>query len=67
MKHLQGKTDEELNQMISVVVDVENMYVLFSREENPDTKNVSSMPRFLFFKNCLATFSISRLYYRGGG
>lgn len=38
ISHLRTKSEEELNRLLSMVVDVDNMYIAMNREENPDTK-----------------------------
>lgn len=40
--HLREKTDQELNHLLRMVVDVEQMYTTMTREENPDTIKVYS-------------------------
>lgn len=38
--HLRNKNEEELNKLLGMVVDLENMYIAMSREENMETKRV---------------------------
>lgn len=38
ISHLQNKTKQELNRLLNMVVDVDNLYITMSNEENLDTK-----------------------------
>lgn len=38
--HLVNKSEDEINRLISMVVDVDNMYIKMKNEENPLTKTV---------------------------
>lgn len=38
ISHLRTKSEQELNRLLSMVVDVDNMYIAMNREENLDTK-----------------------------
>jgi len=40
VSHLTNSTDDELNQLLSLVVDVENLFVCVNKEEDPDNKQV---------------------------
>ena len=40
MSHLDHTQEEELNRLLSIVVDVENMFRCVVREEDGDTKQV---------------------------
>ncbi|KAB7507260.1 Histone acetyltransferase KAT2A [Armadillidium nasatum] len=51
--HLENKTNEELDKLLSIVVDVENLYIMFSKEENNDTKHVYHYLFRLFRKSAM--------------
>jgi len=40
VSHLLNASEEELNQLLSLVVDVENLFVCVNKEEDPDNKQV---------------------------
>lgn len=40
VSHLLNSTNEELNQLLSLVVDIENLFVCVNKEEDPDNKQV---------------------------
>ena len=40
ISHLIGVAEDELNALLSVVVDVENLFVCVNKEEDPDNKQV---------------------------
>lgn len=40
VSHLSQSSQEEINQLLSLVVDVENLFVCLNREEDPDNKQV---------------------------
>lgn len=42
ISHLRTKGEQELNRLLGMVVDVDNVYVAMTREENPDTKKLYS-------------------------
>ncbi|XP_066149368.1 histone acetyltransferase KAT2A [Euwallacea fornicatus] len=54
ISHLRAKTEETINWLLGMVVDVDNMYTAMSRQENPETKKV-----YLYFykvlRNCVLT------------
>jgi histone acetyltransferase len=54
VSHLVNVSEEELNDLLSVVVDVENLFVCVNKEEDPDNKQVY----FCLFKVCLKIFGI---------
>lgn len=41
MSHLESATDDDLDRLLSIVVDVENLFICVHREEDPDTKQAS--------------------------
>lgn len=47
--HLVDKSETEINRLISMVVDVDNMYIKMTNEENPLTKTVF---HYLFRVRC---------------
>lgn len=40
VSHLLNASSEEVNQLLSLVVDVENLFVCVNKEEDPDNKQV---------------------------
>lgn len=38
--HLKGKSEQEVNTFLGVVVDMEHIYTVMSREQNSDPKKV---------------------------
>jgi histone acetyltransferase len=52
VSHLINSSNEELNQLLSLVVDIENLFVCVNKEEDPDNKQVY----FCLFK--VITFEI---------
>lgn len=41
VSHLESATDDDLDRLLSIVVDVENLFICVHREEDPDTKQAS--------------------------
>lgn len=41
VSHLESASDDDLDRLLSIVVDVENLFICVHREEDPDTKQVS--------------------------
>ncbi|KAG5872986.1 hypothetical protein JTB14_025352 [Gonioctena quinquepunctata] len=54
ISHLKDKPEPELNRLLSMVVDVDNMYTAMSREENPETKRVY-LYLFRLLRKCVLT------------
>ncbi|XP_074041633.1 gcn5 acetyltransferase isoform X2 [Leptinotarsa decemlineata] len=54
ISHLKDKPESELNRLLSMVVDVDNMYTAMSREENPETKKVY-LYLFRLLRKCVLT------------
>ncbi|CAH1117979.1 unnamed protein product [Phaedon cochleariae] len=54
ISHLKDKPEQELNRLLSMVVDVDNMYTAMSREENPETKRVY-LYLFRLLRKCVLT------------
>ncbi|XP_076270136.1 gcn5 acetyltransferase isoform X2 [Rhynchophorus ferrugineus] len=54
ISHLRVKSDDTINWLLGMVVDVDNMYTAICREENPDTKKVY-MYLFKLLRNCVVT------------
>jgi histone acetyltransferase len=52
VSHLVNVSEDELNDLLSVVVDVENLFVCVNKEEDPDNKQVY----FCLFKVCFKIF-----------
>lgn len=48
VSHLDNTPEDQLNKMLSVVVDIENLFLFVHREEDMDTKQVY----FYLFKVC---------------
>ncbi|XP_037804933.1 histone acetyltransferase KAT2A-like isoform X1 [Penaeus monodon] len=42
VSHLESAVDDDLDRLLSIVVDVENLFICLHREEDPDTKQVYS-------------------------
>lgn len=42
VSHLESASDDDLDRLLSIVVDVENLFICVHREEDPDTKQVYS-------------------------
>ncbi|XP_069959700.1 histone acetyltransferase KAT2A isoform X1 [Cherax quadricarinatus] len=42
VSHLESAGDDDLDRLLSIVVDVENLFICVHREEDPDTKQVYS-------------------------
>jgi len=42
VSHLESASEDELDRLLSMVVDVENLFICVHREEDPDTKQVYS-------------------------
>lgn len=42
ISHLHNKSEQDINKLLGMMVDVENMYTAMNREENEDTKKVYS-------------------------
>lgn len=42
ISHLRTKTEQEINKLLGMVVDVDNIYTSMNREENMETKKVYS-------------------------
>jgi len=40
VSHLENTEEEELDRLLGIVVDVENLFLCVSKEEDPDTKQV---------------------------
>lgn len=51
VSHLEHTPDDQLNRLLSVVIDIENLYLFVHKEEDTDTKQVY----FYLFK-------VSKLY-----
>lgn len=58
ISHLVDKPEQELNRLLSMVVDVDNMYTAMSREENPETHRVYL---YLFRVNIIKSSFIQHL------
>lgn len=41
VSHLDAAGDDDLDRLLSIVVDVENLFICVHREEDQDTKQVS--------------------------
>ncbi|CAH1105077.1 unnamed protein product, partial [Psylliodes chrysocephalus] len=54
ISHLVDKPEQELNRLLSMVVDVDNMYTAMSREENPETHRVY-LYLFRLLRKCVLT------------
>ena len=52
VSHLLNIGEAELNQLLSLVGDVENLFICVNKEEDPDNKQVY----FCLFKVCLLLF-----------
>ena len=52
VSHLEDTPEEELNRLLGIVVDVENLFMCVTKEEDADTKQVY----FYLFKVTIATF-----------
>lgn len=50
MSHLENVSEEEINRLLGMVVDVENLFMSVHKEEDTDTKQVY----FYLFKVCLS-------------
>lgn len=50
ISHLRTKSEQELNRLLSMVVDVDNMCIAMNREENMDTKKPYSYLLKVFLK-----------------
>lgn len=48
MSHLENVSEEEINRLLGMVVDVENLFMSVHKEEDTDTKQVY----FYLFKVC---------------
>lgn len=55
ISHLRDKPEQELNRLLSMVVDVDNLYITMNNEENPDAKKIY---HYLFRVNTL--FKVSQ-------
>lgn len=62
MSHLENVSEEEINRLLGMVVDVENLFMSVHKEEDTDTKQVY----FYLFKVCLR-LGMSRCPAHGGG
>ena len=40
VSHIESNTDDELNKLLGIVVDVENLFMCVTKEEDADTKQV---------------------------
>ncbi|XP_044266959.1 histone acetyltransferase KAT2A isoform X2 [Tribolium madens] len=54
ISHLRNKTEEELNRLLRMVVDIDNMGTAMSREENTETKKVYTY-LFHLLRKCILT------------
>ncbi|VEN51701.1 unnamed protein product [Callosobruchus maculatus] len=54
VSHLRQKSEEELNRLLVMVVDVDNMYTAMSKEENIETKRVY-LYLFKLLRKCVLT------------
>lgn len=56
MSHLENVSEEEINRLLGMVVDVENLFMSVHKEEDTDTKQVY----FYLFKVCLGLDTLHR-------
>lgn len=61
MSHLENVSEEEINRLLGMVVDVENLFMSVHKEEDTDTKQVY----FYLFKVSFPRVHVREL--RGGG
>ncbi|KAK9754405.1 Acetyltransferase (GNAT) family [Popillia japonica] len=54
ISHLHNKSEQDINKLLGMMVDVENMYTAMNREENEDTKKVYSY-LFKLLRKCILT------------
>ncbi len=59
MSHLENVSEEEINRLLGMVVDVENLFMSVHKEEDTDTKQVY----FYLFKVNRKTRSASFLHF----
>lgn len=55
ISHLRTKSEQELNRLLSMVVDFDNMRIAMNREENLDTKKPYSYLLKVNYKTILQT------------
>lgn len=55
MSHLENVSEDEINRLLGMVVDVENLFMSVHKEEDTDTKQVY----FYLFKVCKSHSNIS--------
>lgn len=55
MSHLENVSEDEINRLLGMVVDVENLFMSVHKEEDTDTKQVY----FYLFKVCKRHANIS--------
>ncbi|XP_068224274.1 histone acetyltransferase KAT2A isoform X2 [Palaemon carinicauda] len=60
VSHLDSAADSDLDRLLSIVVDVENLFICVHREEDPDTKQVYS---YLFrrLRKCILQVTVPTL------
>lgn len=61
MSHLENVSEEEINRLLGMVVDVENLFMSVHKEEDTDTKQVY----FYLFKVRLGLARLSALFVVG--
>ena len=58
VSHLEHTPDEQLNRLLSIVVDIENLFLQIHREEDSDTKQVY----FYLFKVSILSYKLFHLF-----
>lgn len=58
MCHLNELTDEQLNRLLNNIVDMENLYISISRQDDADIKKVSNMKRFKIRRSHVVNFQV---------